>query len=110
MLGRQSKGEPSRFDHRHAVSIIGIDGTWRRSCILLDASAGGAKLEVEGSIAPLTAQEFFLVLSASGLAFRPCNLIWIDGAHIGVQFVTGNARGKTSPEKRLVVERVRIER
>lgn len=102
MLGDNRKANRVRFDHRHAVSIIGIDGTWRRSCILLDASASGAKLEVEGSIAPLKAQEFFLVLSATGLAFRRCNLIWIDGAHIGVQFVTGNARGKTSAEKRLV--------
>ncbi len=77
--GKQSKGERVRFDHRHAVRIIGIDGTWRRSCILLDASASGAKLEVEGSFVPLKAREFFLALSS-----------------------TGSAKGKTSSEKPLV--------
>lgn len=101
-MGNNRKANRVRFDHKHTVSIIGIDGTWRRSCILLDASESGAKLEVEGSIAPLKAQEFFLLLSSTGLAFRRCELIWIDGAHIGVQFVTGTARGKTSAEKRLV--------
>lgn len=101
-MGNNRKAYRVRFDHRHMVSIIGIDGTWRRSCVLLDASASGAKLEVEGSIAPLKAQEFFLVLSATGLAFRRCELIWIDGAHIGVQFVTGKAKGKPSAEKRLI--------
>ncbi|WP_177248761.1 hypothetical protein [Bradyrhizobium sp. Ghvi] len=47
------------------MSIMGVDGTWRRSCILIDASASGAKLEVVGSTDPLKAQEFFLVLSSS---------------------------------------------
>ncbi|OSI76946.1 MULTISPECIES: PilZ domain-containing protein [Bradyrhizobium] len=90
-----------RFEHKHIVSIMGVDGTWRRTCILLDASGSGAKLEVEGSVEPLKAQEFFLVLSSTGLAFRRCELIWVDGAQVGVQFVIGKAKG-TIAEKRLV--------
>ncbi|TFV71237.1 PilZ domain-containing protein [Bradyrhizobium frederickii] len=89
-----------RFEHKHMVSIMGVDGTWRRSCILVDASASGAKLEVEGSTDPLKAQEFFLVLSSTGLAFRRCELIWVDGSHVGVQYVTAKPKGKANTEKR----------
>jgi hypothetical protein len=59
MMGDNRKANRVRFDHKHTVSIIGIDGTWRRSCILLDASESGAKLEVEGSIAPLKGKRDF---------------------------------------------------
>lgn len=88
------KAHRVRFDHKHIVSIMGVDGTWRRSCVLIDASASGAKLEVEGSTDPLKAQEFFLVLSSTGLAFRRCELIWVDGSHVGVQFVTAKTKAK----------------
>lgn len=67
-----------------------------------DASASGAKLEVNGSTDPLKAQEFFLVLSSTGLAFRRCELIWVDGPHVGVQFVAARTKGKLNAEKRLV--------
>jgi len=64
MTGNSRKAHRVRFEHKHTVSIMGVDGTWRRSCILLDAAASGAKLEVEGLTDPLKAQEFFLVLSS----------------------------------------------
>lgn len=102
MMGNNRKANRVRFEHKHTVGIMGVDGTWQRSCILLDASESGAKLEVEGSTAPLKAQEFFLVLSSTGLAFRRCELIWVDGPQVGVHFVTANTRGKTNAEKRLV--------
>jgi hypothetical protein len=35
----------------------------------------------------LQAREFFLLLSSTGLAFRRCELVWIDGAQVGVRFV-----------------------
>jgi hypothetical protein len=101
-MGSKRKANRVRFEHKHTVSIMGVDGTWRRSCILLDASASGAKLEVEGSIEPLTAQEFFLVLSSTGLAFRRCELIWVDGSQVGVHFVTAKTKGKANAAKRLV--------
>jgi hypothetical protein len=66
---------------------MGVDGTWRRSCVLQDVSDTGAKLEVEGPIDVLQAREFFLLLSSTGLAFRRCELVWIDGTQIGVRFV-----------------------
>jgi hypothetical protein len=72
---------------------MGVDGTWRRSCYLLDASESGAKLEIDGSADVLQSKEFFLVLSATGLAFRRCEMVWVDGSQIGVKFIK-NERGK----------------
>ena len=83
------KSERVRFEHCHPVNLMGVDGTWRRSCVLLDASATGARLEVDGSLEVLQAHEFFLILSSTGLAFRRCELVRVAGAEVGVRFITG---------------------
>jgi PilZ domain len=87
------------MEHRHPVNLMGVDGTWRRACILLDVSESGAKLEMEGSAAVLQAKEFFLLLSSTGLAFRRCELVWIDGAQVGVRFVEKGSRKKSDLSK-----------
>ena len=84
------------FEHRYPVNLMGVDGTWRRACVMLDVSATGARLEVEGSLDVLRAQEFFLLLSTTGLAFRRCELVRIDGNTIGVQFVVPDKKRKLS--------------
>ncbi|MBO4225062.1 MULTISPECIES: PilZ domain-containing protein [Bradyrhizobium] len=81
------KAERVHFEHRYPVNLMGVDGTWQRSCVLLDVSQTGAKLEVDGPLDVLRAQEFFLILSSRGLAFRRCELIRVDGMQIGVKFV-----------------------
>lgn len=83
-----------KMDHRQPVNLMGSDGTWRRSCVLLDVSQTGAKLEVEGTLDVLQAKEFFLVLSSTGLAYRRCELVWIDGTTAGVHFVTMDGKKK----------------
>ena len=85
--GDNRKANRVRFDHKHPVNLMGVDGTWRRSCVLLDVSETGAKIEVEGSVDVLQAKEFFLLLSSTGLAFRRCELVWIDGCNAGIRFV-----------------------
>ena len=82
------KSERVRMEHRHEVNLVGVDGTWRRRCVLLDVSATGARLDVEGALEVLKAGEFFLLLSSTGLAFRRCELIRVDGTTVGVRFVT----------------------
>lgn len=82
------KAERVRLENKYPVNIMGIDGTWRRSCCLVDVSATGARLEVEGSLEVLKAHEFFLVLSSTGLAFRRCELVRVDGSEVGVRFIT----------------------
>jgi hypothetical protein len=46
MRGENRKANRVRLEHSHPVNLMGVDGTWRRSCILLDISKTGAKLEV----------------------------------------------------------------
>ncbi|UVO26967.1 PilZ domain-containing protein [Bradyrhizobium arachidis] len=101
MIGNKRKADRVRFDHKHSVNIMGVDGTWQRSGLLLDISTTGAQLEVEGSTEPLKAQEFFLVLSSTGLAFRRCELIWVDGTRVGVHFVTAKTKSKANAPRPL---------
>jgi CII-binding regulator of phage lambda lysogenization HflD len=59
---------------------------------LKDVSATGARVEVEGSNDVLKSREFFMVLSSTGLAFRRCELVWINGSTVGVHFFSGKKK------------------
>jgi hypothetical protein len=76
------------FEKGIDVFIMGIDGTWRRDCSMEDVSQTGARLRIEDSIEGLNLKEFFLLLSATGLAYRRCELAWVNGDVIGAKFVT----------------------
>lgn len=89
--GEKRQGRRVKFDNRVPARMMGIDGTWQRECTVEDISDGGAKLNVSGSIGNLPLQEFFLVLSSTGLAYRHCRLVWVNGEQIGVSF---QQRGK----------------
>ena len=73
---------------------MGIDGTWRRGCQLNAISDNDAALTVEGSIQGLNLKEFFLLLSSTGLAYRRCELVRVNGAEIDVQFLQGKHKKK----------------
>jgi hypothetical protein len=73
---------------------MAVDGTWRRACILKDVSDTGARLEVEGSTDVLQSREFFPILSSTGIAFRRCELIWINGSVVGVHFISKTGKKK----------------
>jgi hypothetical protein len=79
------------FERGHTAAIMAIDGTWRRTCTMLDVSDTGAKLLIEGSLKGLSMSEFFLVLSTRGKAYRRCQLAWVNGNRAGVEFLK---RGK----------------
>jgi hypothetical protein len=74
------------FEQGHHTRMMGIDGTWRRDCIMEDVSEGGAKLMVQGSLEGLQLKEFFLLLSTTGLAYRRCELAWLKGHRVGFFF------------------------
>ena len=76
------------LENKYPVNLMGVDGTWRRSWVLVDVSATGARLEVDGSLEVLKAQEFFLIYHRRVLAFRRCELVRIDGSEVGVRFIT----------------------
>lgn len=94
MRGENRKACRVSLEHAHTVNLMGVDGTWRRSCVLLDISDTGAKLAVEGPVNVLQAREFFLLLSSTGLAFRKCELVWIDGEQAGVRFIAKGPKKK----------------
>lgn len=75
------------FERGFEALMMGIDGTWRRACTMEDVCETGAKLTVEGSVEGLQLKEFFLLLSSTGLAYRRCELAWVNGGQIGVNFI-----------------------
>lgn len=80
------------FSRGYDVCIMAIDGTWRRTCQLNAISDNDAILTVEGSIQGLNLKEFFLLLSSTGLAYRRCELVRVNGAEMDIQFLKGKVR------------------
>ena len=77
------------FSRGYDVCIMGIDGTWRRNCQLNAISDTDAMLTVEGSIQGLNLKEFFLLLSSTGLAYRRCELVRVNGTDMDIHFLRG---------------------
>ena len=104
----ESKGpERVTFSHGYDVCIMAIDGTWRRDCVLNAISDNDAILTVEGSIQGLNLKEFFLLLSSTGLAYRRCELVRVNGTEIDVAFLKGKnkkRRSGASPSKDSLIE------
>jgi len=100
-MAERMKGERVIFERGIPAFMMGIDGTWRRNCTLEDVSETGAKLTVEGSVEGLHLKEFFLLLSSTGLAYRRCELAWVNGDQIGVTFLK---QGKKKTSKRAAAE------
>src|SRR4030088_3679170 len=99
-MAEENKGtERVTFSRGYDVCIMAIDGTWRRNCVLNAISDNDATLTVEGSIQGLNLKEFFLLLSSTGLAYRRCELVRVNGAEIDVQFLKGKNKKKKSGAK-----------
>ncbi len=93
----RQRGERVVFERGIPAFMMAIDGTWRRNCVMEDVSETGAKLTVEGSFEGLHLKEFFLLLSSTGLAYRRCELAWVNGDQIGVNFLKlGDKKKSTS--------------
>ena len=91
------KSDRVRLEHKRPVNLMGVDGTWRRACLLLDVSSSGARLDVDGTLDVLQAKEFFLLLSSTGLAFRRCELIRVEGSQVGVRFIEARKKAPGRP-------------
>ncbi|MGL4556708.1 MAG: PilZ domain-containing protein, partial [Afipia sp.] len=50
MATERRVGDRVVFERGFAAHLMGIDGTWRRNCLVEDISETGAKLTVEGSV------------------------------------------------------------
>src|SRR5437588_11799548 len=75
------------FSRGYDVCLMAIDGTWRRDCVLYAISDNDATLTVEGSIQGLNLKEFFLLLSSTGLAYRRCELVRVNGTEMEVSLL-----------------------
>ena len=97
MSGGERRGNKRvSFERPPSAQLMAIDGTWRRECSLYDVSDDGAKLAVGSSIEGLQLTEFFLVLSSTGLAYRRCELAWVNGDQVGVFFLKPGDKRKKS--------------
>src|SRR5712675_2310839 len=89
-MAEDNKGvERVTFSRGYDVCIMAIDGTWRRECQLKSISDTDATLTVEGSIQGLHLKEFFLLLSSTGLAYRRCELVRVNGTEVDIAFLKG---------------------
>ncbi|MCK7475222.1 MAG: PilZ domain-containing protein [Rhodopseudomonas palustris] len=86
------------FERGLKAHMMAIDGTWRRPCTVEDVSDVGAKITIDGEFQGLNLKEFFLLLSTTGLAYRRCELGWINGDQIGVTFIR-NDKKKRDPAR-----------
>ncbi len=93
----QRKARRVIFERGFAAHMMAIDGTWRRACTLEDVSDTGAKLTIEGSVEGLQLREFLLLLSSTGLAYRRCELAWVNGDQVGVYFLKPGTKKKQPP-------------
>ena len=104
MATERRKGERITFERGIAAHMMGIDGTLRRDCTMEDISETGAKLTVDGSVEGLHLKEFFLLLSSTGLAYRRCELAWVNGDQLGVNFLRPADKRKKAPRRPAVAE------
>src|SRR5438270_6548106 len=96
-MSEDNKGiERVTFSRGYDVCIMAIDGTWRRDCLLNAISENDAILTLEGSIQGLNLKEFFLLLSSTGLAYRRCELVRVNGTEMDIQFLKGKKQKKRS--------------
>jgi PilZ domain len=93
------KSDRVNFDRGIPVYMMGIDGTWRRECTMVDVSQTGARLQIEGSLEGLDLKEFFLLLSSTGLAYRRCQLVRVSGDQIGIEFLAHEKKPKKGGHK-----------
>jgi len=68
----------------YQAKILAADGSWNRSCRVLDVSQTGAKLAIEE--ADELPQDFILALSTSGPPMRRCRVVWRTQREVGVRF------------------------
>jgi hypothetical protein len=95
-MSDDSKGSDRvNFSRGHDVCIMAIDGTWRRDCKLNAISENDASLTVDGSINGLNLKEFFLLLSSTGLAYRRCELVRVNGTEMDIHFLKGKKKKRS---------------
>jgi hypothetical protein len=92
----------TRHNVRQGARMLRADGSLLGPCVMMDVSAGGARLAVKSS--DELPDHFSLVLSRDGQVRRDCWVAWRTGSAIGVEFVPPQSvtrRNKTRQAKAL---------
>lgn len=85
------------FERPIPAHIMAIDGTWKRECTIRDVSEIDATLKVDGPVDGLSLDEFFLLLSSTGLAYRRCQLDRVNGSEVRVSFLRQQGKHQKPP-------------
>jgi hypothetical protein len=96
MAADKRKDQRFAFGRGIPAQMMAIDGAWRCDCVMDDVSEGGVRLTVARSVEGLNVKEFFLLLSSTGLAYRRCELVWVNGNQIGALFLKQARQPKRS--------------
>ena len=78
--------EPRRHLQKHAAWMTVDDGATKHECIVLDVSAGGARIVTEVAID--VRDKFGLALVADRPKHQPCEVVWRRGQTYGIKFLT----------------------
>jgi hypothetical protein len=68
------------------AAVIAVDGSWRHNCTIMDVSASGAQVCLNGAIS--LPKEFFLSFTKNGRVSRLCELVWRGDKELGVRFAS----------------------
>lgn len=94
MERRIAQGPRVEFERPLGATMMGIDGTWTRSCEVSDMSNDGAKLVTDEGLHGISVAEFFLLFPGNGLTYRRCEMRWCKGSELGVRFIKATAKKK----------------
>jgi hypothetical protein len=86
------KSQRVAFSNGIDATVISIDGTLKRTCIVVDISHSGAKIELGDENSRFDMAEFFLLMSTRGSVHRRCRIVRRYGNEIGITFVRGDAK------------------
>lgn len=95
-----------QFEHKHLVNLMGVDRTWRQTLTLLDASESRRQARGRTLPTPPRQKKTFSWFYPPPMAFRRCELVWVNGPHVGVRFITEKTNKKNT-RARMIIPLVR---
>jgi hypothetical protein len=82
------KSQRVAFSKGIDATVISIDGTSKRDCVVMDISQSGARIALSDG-GGFDLAEFFLLMSTQGAVHRRCRVARRYGNEMGVVFVRG---------------------
>jgi hypothetical protein len=93
----QRKSRRVVFERGYDAHMMAIDGTWRRSCVIEEVSDTGGNSPSRVRSKGYRSRNSFCCCRPTGLAFRRCELAWVNGEKLGVTFKRPSDKKAKSP-------------